>query len=107
MKSGPPAQDQANHDGRRRRYCLFGGLLGTSTVTTYVESTAGSPKEGRTGLTAVVVGILLLLALFCPLAGMVPGAATAPALIIVGVLMMGAVTGINFGRTSPKLSPLF
>lgn len=76
---------------------VFGGLLGTSTVTTYVESTAGVSEGGRTGLTAVVVGILLLLALFfTPLAGMVPSAATAPALIIVGVLMMGAVTGINF-----------
>jgi AGZA family xanthine/uracil permease-like MFS transporter len=76
---------------------VFGALLGTSTVTTYVESTAGVSEGGRTGLTAVVVGILFLLALFfTPLAGMVPGVATAPALIIVGVLMMGAITGINF-----------
>jgi AGZA family xanthine/uracil permease-like MFS transporter len=76
---------------------VFGALLGTSTITTYVESTAGVSEGGRTGLTAVVVGILFLLALFfTPLAGMVPGVATAPALIIVGVLMMGAITGINF-----------
>jgi|SRR5690554_2739511 len=76
---------------------VLGSLLGTSTVTTYVESTAGVSEGGRTGLTSVVVGILFLLALFfTPLAGMVPGVATAPALIIVGVLMMGAITGINF-----------
>ncbi|HBI56520.1 MAG TPA: guanine permease, partial [Firmicutes bacterium] len=66
-------------------------------VTTYVESTAGVAEGGRTGLTACVTGILFLLALFfTPLAMMIPSAATAPALIIVGVLMMGAVTGINF-----------
>ena len=76
---------------------MFGALLGTTTVTTYVESTAGVSEGGRTGMTAVVVGILFLLALFfTPLALMIPSAATAPALIIVGVLMMGAVTGINF-----------
>lgn len=76
---------------------VFGALMGTSTVTTYVESTAGVSEGGRTGMTSVVIGVLFLLALFfTPLAGMVPGAATAPALIIVGVLMMGAITGINF-----------
>lgn len=76
---------------------VFGALMGTSTVTTYVESTAGVSEGGRTGLTAVVTGILFLLALFfTPLALMIPSAATAPALIIVGVLMMGAITGINF-----------
>lgn len=75
----------------------FGALMGTSTVTTYVESTAGVSEGGRTGLTAVVVGVLFLLALFfTPLALMIPSAATAPALVIVGVLMMGAITGINF-----------
>ena len=74
-----------------------GAMLGTSTVTTYVESTAGIAEGGRTGLTAVVTGALFLLALFfTPLAAIVPAAATAPALVIVGVLMMGAVTGIDF-----------
>ncbi|HHT47573.1 MAG TPA: NCS2 family permease [Firmicutes bacterium] len=74
-----------------------GALLGTSTVTTYVESTAGISEGGRTGLTSVVTGILFLLALFlAPLAGLVPSQATAPALIIVGVLMVGAVSEINF-----------
>lgn len=74
-----------------------GALLGTSTVTTYVESTAGISEGGRTGLTSIVTGVLFLLALFlAPLAGLVPPQATAPALIIVGVLMVGAVTGIDF-----------
>lgn len=74
-----------------------GAMLGTSTVTTYVESTAGISEGGRTGLTAVVTGVLFLLALFfTPLAGIVPAQATAPALVIVGVLMIGAVTGIDF-----------
>jgi len=76
---------------------MFGAAVGTSTVTTYVESAAGITEGGRTGLTAVVVGVLFLVSLaFSPLALMVPAAATAPALIIVGILMMGAVTGINF-----------
>ncbi len=74
-----------------------GSLLGTSTVTTYVESTAGISEGGKTGLTAVTTGVLFLLALFlAPLALIIPGAATAPALIIVGVLMVSSVTGINF-----------
>jgi AGZA family xanthine/uracil permease-like MFS transporter len=76
---------------------VLGALLGTSTVTTYVESTAGVSEGGRSGLTAVVVGVLFLASLFlAPLAGLVPSGATAPALIIVGVLMMGAVTDIDF-----------
>lgn len=76
---------------------MLGAVLGTSTVTTYVESSAGISEGGKTGLTAVTTGVLFLLALFfTPLALLVPGAATAPALIIVGVLMMGAVTDIDF-----------
>lgn len=76
---------------------MGGAMLGTSTVTTYVESAAGISEGGRTGLTAIVTGILFLLALFfTPLALIIPGQATAPALIIVGVLMVGAVTHIDF-----------
>lgn len=76
---------------------MGGAVMGTSTVTTYVESTAGISEGGRTGLTSVVTGLLFLLALFfTPLAGIVPAQATAPALIIVGVLMMGAVMQIDF-----------
>lgn len=75
----------------------FGALMGTSTVTAYIESTAGIAEGGRTGLTAVTTGILFLLALvMAPVAGLIPGAATAPALIIVGLLMAQAVKDINF-----------
>jgi len=75
----------------------FGALMGTSTVTAYVESAAGISEGGRTGLTAVSTGILFLLAiLIAPLATMIPGAATAPALIIVGVLMASSVLDIDF-----------
>ena len=79
--------------------------LGTSTVTSYVESTAGVAAGGRTGMTALTTGVLFLLALFLsPLFLLVPGAATAPALIIVGFLMLKAVTGINFNDVTEGLS---
>ena len=75
----------------------FGALMGTSTVTAYVESAAGISEGGRTGLTAVTTGILFLIALIlAPLAGLIPDAATAPALIIVGLLMVSAIKEINF-----------
>ncbi len=74
-----------------------GALLGTSTITAYIESASGVAEGGRTGLTAVTTGVLFLLALFiAPLALVVPSAATAPALIIVGVLMMGQVKEIEW-----------
>jgi AGZA family xanthine/uracil permease-like MFS transporter len=76
---------------------VVGACTGTSTVTSYVESTAGVAQGGRTGLTALVSGILFVVALFLsPLFLMIPSAATAPALILVGFLMMGQVVGINF-----------
>lgn len=72
-----------------------GAVLGTSTITAYIESASGVSEGGRTGLTAVTTGVLFLASLLIlPLAGLVPAAATAPALIIVGVLMMGAVREI-------------
>lgn len=75
----------------------IGALLGTSNTTTYVESAAGIGQGGKTGLTAATVGILFLLCLFiAPIAGMVPGAATAPALIIVGVLMADGLGKIDW-----------
>lgn len=75
----------------------FGALMGTSTVTAYVESAAGIGEGGRTGLTAVTTGVLFLMALvIAPLATMIPNAATAPALIIVGVLMASSVLEIDF-----------
>ncbi|MDI3533797.1 MAG: adenine/guanine/hypoxanthine permease [Thermosediminibacterales bacterium] len=81
-----------------------GALLGTSTVTTYVESTAGIMEGGKTGLTSVVVSLLFLVSLFlAPVAGLVPAEATAPALIIVGVLMMGAVREIDFSDFTEAL----
>ena len=78
---------------------LGGSLFGTPTVTTYVESTSGVAAGGRTGLTALVVAALFLLSLFfTPLVGLVADApfATAPALIVVGALMMGVVPRINW-----------
>ncbi len=75
----------------------LGAMLGTSTITAFVESAAGVGAGGRTGLTAVVCGVLFLLALFfTPLAGLIPDAATAPALIIVGALMIESIRHIDF-----------
>jgi AGZA family xanthine/uracil permease-like MFS transporter len=66
-----------------------GALLGTSTVTTYVESSTGISQGARTGLSSLVVSVLFILALiFAPIAGLIPAAATAPALIMVGVFML-------------------
>ena len=75
----------------------IGSVLGTSTVTTFVESSAGVVAGGRTGLTAMVAGILFLLStLFAPLFTAIPSFATAPALIMVGFLMVNSVTKIRF-----------
>ncbi len=73
-----------------------GAVLGTSTVTTYIESAAGIESGGRTGLTALVVAILFLLGLiFTPILTAVPAYATAPALIIVGILMMSTISRVR------------
>jgi AGZA family xanthine/uracil permease-like MFS transporter len=73
-----------------------GGLGGVSSNTTYIESAAGVAEGGRTGFTSVVTGVLFLLAiLLAPLAGIIPGVATAPALVLVGYLMFTQVKGIN------------
>ncbi|MEG3221461.1 NCS2 family permease [Vibrio gigantis] len=75
----------------------IGALLGTSNTTSYVESVSGVAEGGRTGLTAVVVGILFLLALFfSPLAGMIPAYATSGALFYVAILMMSGLVGIDW-----------
>ncbi len=75
-----------------------GACLGTSTVTTFVESSTGISEGARTGLSSIVVGVLFLLAcLLAPVAGIIPSAATAPALIIVGVLMIRGATEVNWG----------
>ena len=74
-----------------------GAVLGTSTITTFVESASGVAAGGRTGLTAMVSGVLFLLAtLFAPLFTAIPSFATAPALIMVGFLMVSSVTEIRF-----------
>jgi AGZA family xanthine/uracil permease-like MFS transporter len=76
---------------------MFGALLGTSTVTSYIESAAGVTAGGRTGLTSVVVGVLFLCVLaFAPLVQAIPSAATAPALILVGALMIGAIAEVEW-----------
>jgi len=76
---------------------MAGSLLGTSTTTSYIESAAGVSAGGRTGLTAIVVAVLFLLALFfAPLAGSVPAYATAPALFFVAVLMASGLAEIDW-----------
>jgi adenine/guanine/hypoxanthine permease len=74
-----------------------GAMLGTSTVTTYVESAAGVAEGGKTGLTSLsVAGMFVIALFFAPVFTMVPGAATAPALILVGFFMMSPILKINF-----------
>lgn len=78
---------------------VAGACLGTSTVTSFVESSSGVGVGGRTGLTSVVTALLFILSLFfTPLFGLIPAAATAPALIFVGFLMMKSVTSIDFNE---------
>lgn len=74
-----------------------GAIIGTSTTTTYVESSAGVAAGGRTGLSSVVTGLLFLVSIFfAPIFTAIPGFATAPALIFVGFLMVSSVTKIDF-----------
>ena len=78
-----------------------GAVLGTSTVTTFVESASGVSEGGRTGLTSLTTAVLFLLSLFLsPIFLAIPSFATAPALIIVGFYMLGAVSDINFKDAS-------
>ena len=73
-----------------------GGVAGTSSNTTYIESAAGVAEGGKTGFASVVTGVMFLLAIFLsPIAGIVPGVATAPALVLVGYLMFTLVRDIN------------
>jgi len=76
---------------------IIGSLAGTSTVVSYIESAAGVAAGGRSGVTAIVTGVLFLAALFiAPFLGAIPAAATAPALILVGALMMAHATEIDW-----------
>ena len=76
---------------------VVGALFGSTVVTTYIESAAGVEEGGRTGFTAVVAGICFALTMFItPIAGMIPSEATAPALILIGLLMITGVKNIEF-----------
>jgi len=101
--------DMLDSQGRipRAKQALFadavgttiGAMIGTSTVTTYVESTAGISAGGRTGLTALVVAICFILVLFLsPVFLMIPSSATAPALIIIGLFMITPITKVELGN---------
>ena len=82
----------------------LGALLGTSTTTTYVESAAGVAQGGRSGLTALVVGCCFVIAMFfSPLFLSIPSAATAPALIIVGLLMVEQIKNVDFDDFSESI----
>ena len=81
---------------------IAGACTGTSTVSTFIESAAGVEVGGRTGLTAVVAGLMFLLCMFlAPVAAIIPPAATSAALIYVGVLMLQGLKEINFGDSQP------
>ena len=81
-----------------------GAILGTSTTTTYVESAAGVAQGGRSGLTALIVGCCFVIAMFfSPLFLSIPSAATAPALIIVGLLMAEQIKNVNFDDFSESI----
>ncbi|OYT10366.1 MAG: hypothetical protein B6I18_09515 [Bacteroidetes bacterium 4572_112] len=83
-------------------------MIGTSTVTTYVESASGVAEGGRTGLTAFSTAMMFLIALFfAPLFIMIPGAATAPALFIVGLFMMTPILKIDFEDYSESIPAFF
>jgi adenine/guanine/hypoxanthine permease len=83
---------------------IFGALTGTSTVTSYIESAAGVAAGARTGFSNLAVAALFLLAMFCsPLATAIPGYATAPALILVGVLMAQSLASVKWQEFSEAL----
>lgn len=86
---------------------LVGSLLGTSTVTTYIESGSGIVAGGRTGLTAVSAAGFFLLAIFlAPIAGMIPAGATSPVLIMVGLLMLDSIKKINLDDLESSIPAL-
>ncbi|MGX7029953.1 NCS2 family permease [Vagococcus zengguangii] len=86
----------------------IGAIFGTSNTTTFVESAAGIGAGGRTGLTSVVVAILFALSsLFAPLIAVVPAQATAPVLIVVGIMMLSSFTEINWGNLDEAIPAFF
>ena len=83
-----------------------GACTGNTTITTFVESTSGVEAGGRTGLTALTTGIMFLLTIFAaPLFVVIPYAATGPALIFVGFLMIGGLTEIDFSDFTEDFGP--
>jgi adenine/guanine/hypoxanthine permease len=83
---------------------MLGGLIGTSTVTSYIESTAGIVSGGKTGLTAIVTGLLFLLSLLLlPVAGVLPASATSPALILVGGLMASHAAEVEWSEPAVSI----
>jgi AGZA family xanthine/uracil permease-like MFS transporter len=86
---------------------MVGAVVGTSPVTSYIESASGVAVGGRTGLTSIVVGLLFLCTLFfAPLVQAIPTAATAPALVLVGAMMMGALAEVDWADP-PVAIPAF
>lgn len=86
----------------------LGAVLGTSTVTAYMESASGVAEGGRTGMTALTTAVLFIVAIFLsPIFLMVPGAATAPALVLVGVMMASPVKDINFKDFTEAIPAFF
>lgn len=87
---------------------VAGACLGTSTVTSYIESASGVAEGGRTGLTSLTTGILFIVALvFSPILTIIPAFATAPALIVVGLFMISVVTKIDFSSDFTEALPAF
>ncbi|NLM46616.1 MAG: NCS2 family permease [Firmicutes bacterium] len=86
----------------------IGALFGTSNTTTYVESAAGISAGGRTGLTSLTTAVLFIICIFlAPVAGIVPSAATAPALIVVGIMMMASFTEIKWNDLDEAIPSFF
>jgi len=105
------AKEDGNFEGAGKAFTsdaiatTVGAILGTSTVTTYVESASGVEEGGRSGLTAIVTGILFLLAIpFYPIISAIPSFATAPALILVGVIMCEVLKEMDWGDSVGVLS---
>jgi AGZA family xanthine/uracil permease-like MFS transporter len=86
----------------------IGAIFGTSNTTTYVESAAGIGAGGRTGLTSVVTALLFLISMILsPLLGIIPTAATAPALIIVGIMMLSSFKEIEWDNITEAIPAFF
>jgi len=115
-KVGIVASSGENHESERLDKALYsdligtsiGAIAGTSNVTTYVESAAGIGAGGRTGLTALVVAICFAISsFFSPLLAIVPTAATAPILIIVGIMMLGSLRNIEWDDLTEAIPAFF